>query len=317
MPRPAGGLGGPRLATLLVIEDSETQRAEIRAALSQSIAFERILEAEDGLQGLRLLVSEHVDVVLCDLRLPGLDGEKLLNMRSSTEGRVDVPFLFLSAEQDHERRAKLLRGGASDSIVKPFHAADLVARLELHLKIVRLQRELLHKNEMLERLSTTDPLTGLRNRRYLSDILAVEFLRARRFGSPLSVVMVDLDEFKAINDRHGHAAGDAVLGHVGDLLASRLRGSDHGGRYGGEEFLIVLGGTDASGGLVFAERLRSGIEECEICDDNGTVLEATASLGVAELRPGHQTPGDLVSEADQALYRAKQGGRNQVVVSGR
>jgi two-component system cell cycle response regulator len=301
------------VATLLVIEDSANQRAEIRAALADSVAFDRILEAEDGLQGLRLLVSEEVDIVLCDLRLPGLDGEKLLNMRNTVRGRVDVPFLFLSAEQDSGRRARLLRGGASDSILKPFHAADLVARLELHLKIVRLQRELLHKNEMLERISTTDALTGLRNRRYLTDILAVEFLRARRFELPLSVVMLDLDEFKAVNDRHGHAAGDAVLGQVGDLMATRLRGSDHGGRYGGEEFLMVLGGTDAGGALVFAERLRMGIEDCDVRIDDGSVLRVTASLGIAELSAAHQTPGDLVAEADEALYRAKQTGRNQVM----
>jgi len=300
------------LPTLLVIEDSASQRAEIQAALAESVAFDRILEAEDGLQGLRLLVSEEVDVVLCDLHLPGLAGEKLLNMRNSTPGKVDVPFLFLTAEQDAARRTKLLRGGASDSILKPFLAADLVARLELHLKLVRLQRELLHKNEMLERLSTTDALTGLRNRRYLTDILSVEFLRSRRFELPLSVVMLDLDHFKAVNDQHGHAAGDAVLRAVGDRMASLLRGSDHGGRYGGEEFLMVVGNTDLGGAIIFGERLRSAIEECEVLSEDGLALNVTASLGVAELSAAHQTPGDLVAEADEALYRAKEGGRNQV-----
>jgi len=303
------------LATLLVIEDSAQQRAAIRAALADSLAFDRILEADDGLQGLRLLMSEEVDVVLCDLQLPGLDGAKLLHMRNSARRQVEPPFLFLSAEQDSARRARLLRGGAADSILKPFHAGDLVARLELHLKLVRLQRELLQKNEMLERLSTTDSLTGLRNRRYLTDILAVEFLRARRFDLPLSVVMLDLDEFKSVNDCHGHAAGDTVLGQVGDLMASRLRGSDHGGRYGGEEFLMVLGNTDAEGGIVFAERLRSGIEDCGIQIDAGGVLRVTASLGVAQLTPAHQTPGDLVGQADEALYQAKEAGRNQVVLA--
>ncbi|MDH3685220.1 MAG: diguanylate cyclase [Myxococcales bacterium] len=300
------------MSTLLVIEDSASQRAEIQAALAESVAFDRILEAEDGLQGLRLLVSEDVDVVLCDLHLPGLAGEKLLNMRNSTASRVDVPFLFLTAEQDAGRRTKLLRGGASDSILKPFHPADLVARLELHLKIVRLQHELLHKNEMLERLSTTDALTGLRNRRFLTDILSVEFLRSRRFELPLSVVMLDLDHFKAVNDQHGHAAGDAVLRAVGDRLAAILRGSDHGGRYGGEEFLMVIGSTDLEGALVCAERLRSSIEECEVRIDDGSVLKVTASLGVAAISEAHETPGDLVAAADEALYRAKEGGRNQV-----
>jgi len=299
------------LATLLLIEDSAQQRAEIRAALESSAAFDRILEAEDGLQGLRLLLSEPVDVVLCDLELPGLDGEKLLRMRTAARGECEVPFLFLSAVTDYDRRARLLRGGASDSITKPFHAADLVARLELHLKLVRLQRELIQKNRLLEQLSTTDPLTGLRNRRYLTEMLAVEFLRAKRHKTPLSVVMADIDHFKSVNDAHGHAAGDAVLQGVAEVLRRRMRGSDHGGRYGGEEFLLVLSNAEIEGARSFAERLREEVEETAFGTDAGP-LQVTLSLGVASLRARHETPGDLVAEADEALYRAKQAGRNRV-----
>jgi diguanylate cyclase (GGDEF)-like protein len=299
------------MATLLLIEDSAGQRAEIRAALESSAAFDRILEAQDGIHGLRLLLSEPVDVVLCDLELPGLDGEKLLRMRTAARGECEVPFLFLSAVTDYERRARLLRGGASDSISKPFHAADLVARLELHLKLVRLQRELIQKNRLLEQLSTTDPLTGLRNRRYLTEMLAVEFLRAQRHRTPLAVVMADIDHFKRVNDRHGHAAGDAVLEGVADVLRRRMRGSDHGGRYGGEEFLLVLANAEIEGARTFAERLRQEVEETEFRSDAGPI-RVTLSLGVAALRACHETPGDLVGEADEALYRAKQAGRNRV-----
>lgn len=299
------------MATLLLIEDSAGQRAEIRTALESSAAFDRILEAQDGIHGLRLLLSEPVDVVLCDLELPGLDGEKLLRMRTAARGECEVPFLFLSAVTDYERRARLLRGGASDSITKPFHAADLVARLELHLKLVRLQRELIQKNRLLEQLSTTDPLTGLRNRRYLTEMLAVEFLRAQRHRTPLAVVMGDIDHFKAVNDRHGHAAGDAVLEGVAGVLKRRMRGSDHGGRYGGEEFLLVLASAELEGARIFAERLRQEIDETEFRSESGPI-HVTLSVGVAELRACHETPGDLVAEADEALYRAKQAGRNRV-----
>jgi two-component system cell cycle response regulator len=304
------------MATLLVIEDSAQQRAEVRAAVEESAAFDRILEAEDGLHGLKLLLSEPVDVVLCDLELPGLDGEKLLRMRTAARGaECEIPFLFLSATTDYERRARLLRGGASDSITKPFHRADLMARLELHLKLVRLQRELLNKNKLLEQLSTTDPLTGLRNRRYLTEVLAVEFLRAKRYNTPLAVVMADIDHFKLVNDRHGHATGDSVLEAVGGILKRRLRGSDHGGRYGGEEFLMVLANADEDGAGIFAERLRQEVEETALHSDSGTPLHVTLSLGVAAFHQGHQTPGDLVSQADEALYRAKQAGRNRVANS--
>jgi diguanylate cyclase (GGDEF)-like protein len=301
------------MATLLLIEDSAGQRAEIRAAVEHSAVFDRILEAEDGLQGLKLLLSESIDVVLCDLELPGLDGEKLLRMRSAARGgECEVPFIFLSAITDYDRRARLLRGGASDSISKPFHPADLVARLELHLKLVRLQRELVNKNKLLEQLSTTDPLTGLRNRRYLTEVLSVEFLRAKRYRTPLSVVMADIDHFKAINGRHGHATGDSVLESVGAILKRRLRGSDHGGRYGGEEFLMVLANADGEGAAIFAERLRQEVDATELGGESGASIHVTLSLGCATLGTHHQTPGDLVSHADEALYRAKQAGRNRV-----
>lgn len=301
------------MATLLVIEDSAQQRAEIRAAVENSAAFDRILEASDGLQGLKLLLSESADIVLCDLELPGLDGEKLLRMRTAARnGECEVPFIFLSAITDYDRRARLIRGGASDSITKPFHPADLVARLELHLKLVRLQRELVSKNKLLEQLSTTDPLTGLRNRRYLTEVLSVEFLRAKRYRMPLSVVMADIDHFKAVNDRHGHAAGDAVLEAVGGILRRRLRGSDHGGRYGGEEFLMVLANSEAEGAATFAERLRQEVEATELGGESGSAISVTLSLGIATLSPAHQTPGDLVSDADEAMYRAKQAGRNRI-----
>jgi len=301
------------MATLLVIEDSAQQRGEIRAAVENSAAFDRILEASDGLQGLKLLLSEPIDVVLCDLELPGLDGEKLLRMRTAARGaECEVPFIFLSAVTDYDRRARLIRGGASDSISKPFHPADLVARLELHLKLVRLQRELVSKNKLLEQLSTTDPLTGLRNRRYLTEVLSVEFLRAKRYHTPLSVVMADIDHFKTVNDRYGHAVGDSVLEAVGGILRRRLRGSDYGGRYGGEEFLMVLANSEAEGAAVFAERLRQEVEATELGAESGSSISVTVSVGVATLAQDHQTPGDLVSHADEAMYRAKQAGRNRV-----
>lgn len=305
------------MATLLLIEDSAQQRGEIRTAVEHSAAFDRILEASDGLQGLKLLLSEPIDVVLCDLELPGLDGEKLLRMRTAARGgECEVPFIFLSAVTDYDRRARLIRGGASDSISKPFHPADLVARLELHLKLVRLQRELVSKNRLLEQLSTTDPLTGLRNRRYLTEVLSVEFLRAKRYHTPLSVVMADIDHFKEVNDRHGHAAGDSVLEAVGGILKRRLRGSDHGGRYGGEEFLMVLANADVDGAAIFAERLRQEVEATELGAESGSSISVTLSLGIAALGAEHQTPGDLVSHADEAMYRAKQAGRNRVERAG-
>ena len=248
------------MATLLIIEDSEAHRAEIRAAVEKAAIFETILEAHDGLQGLKLLMAESVDLVVCDLELPGLDGEKLLRVKDSSPGGDQIPFLFVTASQDVARKARLLEQGACDAIAKPFLPADLVARLKLHLKIKLLQEELVEKNKLLARLSSTDELTGLRNRRFLNDALRVEFMRAHRYETPLTVLMADLDHFKEVNDRFGHPAGDAVLRGVSELLLANSRVTDVAGRYGGEEFLLILAQSPTDGGSNYADVWRAHVE---------------------------------------------------------
>ena len=302
------------MSRILVIEDSEGQRAEVRAALEGSGLFEEVLEADDGFQGLRLLVSEAPDMVLCDLEMPGLDGEKLLRMNRARDESVPVPFLVLTAVQDPERRARLLEQGASDAITKPFHTADLVARIGLHLKLVAARRELVEKNEALARLSRTDALTDLANRRAIEEVLHAEFLRSSRYGVPFAVVLADVDRFKGVNDEHGHPVGDQVLVEIARTMSEIIRETDCAGRYGGEEFLAVLGNNDCQGARVFAERWRRTVEAISVELPNGETLSPTISLGVAEWRPGVADVQSIVERADQALYRAKQTGRNRTVV---
>jgi diguanylate cyclase (GGDEF)-like protein len=301
------------MASILIIEDSASQRAELRAALRQSGLFERILEADNGLHGLKLLLSEPVDLVICDLELPGLEGDKLLRMSNSAEGR-ETPFLVLTGVDDSERKARLLRNGACDTITKPFHTADLIARIELHLKLQRLQRELIEKNKMLEELSTTDALTGLRNRRFLAETFSVEFQRAVRYGTDLTILMADLDHFKLINDHHGHLGGDAVLAEVARSLRSRLRATDVGGRYGGDELVVILSQVNTEGGLLMAERWRSEVEKRSIQLGEKRSVRTTLSIGVASYTPGFKDVAELVAAADSALYLAKDSGRNRVDV---
>jgi len=300
------------MATILVIEDSENHRAEIRQAINVSRLFDRVLEAADGIRGLKLLMSESVDVVLCDLEMPGLDGEKVMRVKNSSQRYTNVPLIFLTASTDLDRRARLLQHGACDAIAKPFHPADLVARLELHLKVKRLQDELMVKNATLARLSTVDALTGLRTRRYVKELLSIEFLRARRYGTPLAVLMADLDHFKEVNDRHGHPAGDAVLQGVAEGLLRSLRATDSAGRYGGEELLVVLPQNDENGGVVLAERWRLSVENTVYVGSDQQRISVTISIGVAEYKEDFETPDDLVAAADKALYRAKKNGRNRI-----
>lgn len=302
------------MATILLIEDSDASRAEIREALEADGPFDRILEASDGIEGLRALLGEAIDVVLCNLELPGLDGDKLLRLRDARADSAPIPFLFITASQNMARRTRLLEDGACDALSKPFHAPDLVARLRLHLQIKQLQDELLVKNRRLEDLSRTDLVTGLRTRRAIEEVLEAEFRRAERYGTPLSVLMADLDHFKQVNDSYGHVAGDAVLRAVSDRVQAQLRATDVAGRYGGEEFLVVLQHNDHEGAVVVAERWRESVaaEAFELAD--GRAVRATLSIGVASFAPGMKTRQELVTAADAALYKAKDDGRNRVAV---
>lgn len=304
------------MSTILVIEDSDGQRAEIRAALEAARLFDDILEARDGIEGLKLLLGATPDLVLCDLEMPGLDGEKLLRMsQSTTRDGSPVPFLVLTAVMNPDRQARLLEQGASDAITKPFHTCDLIARIGLHLKLVEAQRELIAKNAELVRISRTDALTGLPNRRAIDERLVEEFQRSVRYRVPFAVVIADIDRFKRTNDEFGHAAGDRVLVEVAAQFAAVVRETDVGGRYGGEEYLAVLGSNDVDGAQVFAERFRASVEATPTQIASGEKIETTVSLGIAEWFPSDESVEAVVERADDALYRAKESGRNRVCVS--
>lgn len=301
------------MSAILVIDDSESHRRQILEHLTEAGIFHRIVVAKDGLEGIRHLVSDDFDVVLCDLEMPGLNGEKLLRLQGPGQRNANVPFLFLTGSTDLDRKVRLLEDGACDTIAKPYHPADLIARLRLHLKVKRLQIELQEKNAILQEMSTTDGLTSLRTRRYARDFLAVEFLRARRYKTPLAIAMADLDYFKKINDNYGHPAGDAVLREVASLLKSSVRSTDVASRYGGEEMEFILTQNDAAGAVTVAERWRKAVEAAQIKVADGRVITVTLSVGVAEYSDAFQSPDDLETAADAALYAAKEAGRNRVV----
>ncbi len=300
---------------MLVIDDSPSARERVREVLEESGRFERILEACDGIEGLRLLLSQPVDAVICDLEMPGLDGEKLLAAQRGRSGGEELPFLFLTANKDPDRMVRLLRNGACDIVGKPYHPAELLARLELHMRLRRLQAELRDKNATLAEISISDLVTGLRNRRYVTEFLSIELLRAARYKSPLSVLLLDLDHFKRVNDTYGHNAGDTVLHGVGERLRACLRGTDMAGRFGGEEFLVVLPQTDTAGACVLGERIRQTIAEAPFEIGSATPIPVTISIGVGSLRDATQTAEQLVEAADAALYAAKDGGRDRVVAA--
>jgi len=304
------------VASILIIDDSAEHRSQIRRTLESSGDFEQILEADDGLRGLKMMLNEATDIVLCDLEMPGLDGEKLLRVKHQSLG--DLPFLFLTGSPDQDRRAGLLELGASDVLTKPFHPPELIARLKLHLRTKRLQDELREKNETLARLSTTDPVTGLRTRRFLQDVLAIEFLRAKRYHSELSVLMADLDHFKAFNDQYGHQAGDDALKAVAEVIShSAQRPLDFAARFGGEEFALVLYGPAHEYGRELPGQIREAVRNLKIVHKQSpTDQYLTVSIGVAMvMSDAKRSMAGAIQMADEALYRAKEEGRNRVVVN--
>jgi len=301
------------VACVLVADGCSADRAALRKAVEQAGLFERVLEAADGLRALRLLLSESVDVVVCDLDLPQLDGEKLL--RTRLESRAGEPcFLFVTAAADPDRCVRLLDLGAHDVIAKPYHSAELGARIARQLRVHRLQQELREKNSELARLSSIDALTGLRTRRYVQDLLSLEALRSRRYRTGLVVLLVDLDEFKRLNDAHGHPAGDAVLRGVAERMLRTLRATDTAGRWGGDELIVVMPQNQPEGAVIAAERWRQSVASTPFALPDGGQVSATLSIGVAAFQGGHAGVADLVAAADRALYAAKRGGRNRVEI---
>jgi diguanylate cyclase (GGDEF)-like protein len=299
-------------SSVLIIDDSVTVRDQIIKTLEKFSLFTRYYEAEDGLGGFKKLLSSPVDIILCDLEMPRIDGFKFLSMLKARPDIQDVPVIILTGMDDRERKIKGLEQGASDYITKPFDPEELVARVKVHLKIKKLQDELKRSNELLLELSNTDHLTGLFNRRYMMEALDKELQRSRRKGGNLSLIMLDIDHFKLVNDNYGHQQGDLVLQQVALLLQKELRSYDCAARYGGEEFVAILPDSSLKDVVFVADRIRLAVQGTRF---NGPLakLTLTASLGVACFSREHSPTLDgFIKLADDALYRAKANGRNRV-----
>jgi len=298
--------------SVLIIDDSDTVRERIIHTLESHELFAHYHEADDGLEGFKKLLSSPVDVILCDLEMPRIDGFKFLNMIKARPDLQDVPVIILTGMNDRDLKIKGLEQGASDYITKPFDPEELVARVKIHLKIKHLQDDLKRTNELLLELSNTDHLTGLFNRRYLMEALEKEFQRSLRKGGNLSLIILDIDHFKQVNDTYGHLQGDVVLNKVALQLQKELRSYDIAARYGGEEFVALLPDAMLKEALFVAERVRQSIQGSKF---NGALapLSITVSMGIATLpTPDGTTVDTFIKMADDALYRAKANGRNRV-----
>lgn len=294
---------------ILIVEDEAKTGSYLQQGLREAgYAAEWVASGVDGLH--EALHGDH-DLLLLDVMLPDLSGWQILH-ELRQRGR-DVPVLFLTARDEVEDRVKGLELGADDYLVKPFDQHELKVRLRAGRRIVELQSELVRAREALREQATKDFLTGIWNRSSILEILDRELQRSAREGSPVGVVLADLDHFKAVNDTFGHFAGDAVLREAARRMQSCCRGYDSIGRYGGEELLVILPGCQAECAEGQAERMRAVIESTPLTLGEDP-YQLTCSFGVTWAEPGKaQPPEALIRTADDALYRAKRAGRNRVV----
>lgn len=300
------------MSTILVIDDSKIARQQVIDILKQNSLFKFFFEASDGIEGFKMALNKPVDLIICDVEMPGMDGFKFLRMLSSREELQDIPVIMVTGLEDAEAKISGLEQGASDYVTKPYDSGELLARVKVQLKIKSLQDKLKRSNQMLLELSHTDSLTGLNNRRSMMETLDKEFERSTRNQSPLSLLMLDVDHFKKINDNFGHQQGDTALQALSHLLKDHLRQYDLAARFGGEEFALILPETGTEAACMVAERIRQSILKMRLADFPAGFC-MTASFGVATA-PNQvlASPDDLIREADNALYNAKRSGRNRI-----
>lgn len=291
---------------ILIVDDVPTNVQILAEALS---SVYRIKVASNGIDALKIAQRERPDLILLDVMMPGMDGFEVCRQLKEDAHTHKIPVIFVTAKNANSDEELGLNLGAVDYITKPFVIPITKARIRNHIRLKQ-------QADLLESLSLLDALTGIPNRRRFDEALASELKRALRDGTPLSLLMIDIDHFKQYNDYYGHGAGDGCLQRVAaELSQGVVRPSDLVARYGGEEFVVILPETDQASALQIAERLRQRIEKLGLthaCSAAEPVV--TISVGVATQAsiPENFLPQMLSDAADKALYMAKEGGRNRV-----
>jgi diguanylate cyclase (GGDEF)-like protein len=289
---------------ILIADDEPVSRMRLAHALRAW--GHDVLTAQDGDDAWkRIQACDGPMLLVIDWMMPGLDGLELCRrLRADPEKRFHH-VIVLTSRSAMEDVVRAIDAGADDFIAKPYHPDEMKVRVAAGLRILRLQEELRVK-------ASHDELTGVLNRRIVMELLERQIALAARETQPLSVCMLDIDHFKAVNDRHGHLVGDDVLVQAALSIQASMRRSDLLGRYGGEEFLLVLPGCDAAAAAIVAERARAAVSTLAARTSKGTVC-VTASLGIATSLPGRPLDREaLIGGADRALYRAKDAGRNRI-----
>ncbi|MDQ1298152.1 MAG: hypothetical protein QG558_691 [Campylobacterota bacterium] len=287
-------------AVILVVDDVPTNVQALALLLKEDYG---IKVATDGVRALQLAGQDPIpDLILLDVKMPDMDGYDVLRLLKENSDTAKIPIIFVTGKDSEEEEEYGLELGAVDYITKPIRPSIVKARVKTHLMLKQ-------QHDQLMAMATHDQLTGVYNRHYLVDDLSKRMSQSKRHNEALSVIMVDIDHFKNVNDTFGHLMGDLILKAVAKVVGESARKEDTAARFGGEEFVLVLDNCTAYDALIKAERLRSKIEA--LMPES---IAVTASFGVAQLDAHIQQYEELLKNADTALYAAKEEGRNRVVL---
>ena len=300
----------PPFRVVIIDDDAETVRLLSHVLETKGMM---VLPCLTGAEGLAVLDREEWELCLLDRGLPDFDGIEICR-HIKADVRFDArQVIMLSGYSSVDARVEALDLGADDYITKPFHPTELLARVNASRRVVEMQQQLVDMTRQLEELSVRDDLTGIFNRRYFGATMEHAFDHSNRYGRPLSVAIIDVDRFKDINDSFGHQAGDVVLTEVAKRFSGSVRSSDFLARYGGEEFVVLLPETQLDDAVMFGEKLRDAVASSPVPIAEGCALPVTVSVGTASLaHTRFNSPSEMITAADQALYRAKRNGRNRV-----
>lgn len=296
---------GSSIPLILIVDDTIKNLQLLGTVLKEENY--RIAIANNGNQAVLIASKALPDLILLDVMMPGLNGYETCKKLKEIESTKNIPIIFLTAKSEIEDIIVGFKAGAVDYITKPFNVYELKARVKTHIEL-KISKDLLEEsNRKLEKLSITDGLTGLYNHRYIVDLTARFIEEAKRYDHTLSIAMIDIDNFKRINDSYGHPFGDEVLIKLANTFEENIRKTDATGRYGGEEFLIVLKHTDISGAVEVIERIRYSIENL-----NWTYKDLKITVSAGVYQKNDEDASSLILKADHLLLKAKKNGKNRI-----